>query len=104
MKSLLIIQIKLIWKLFFCLNFSHQKIFNLKSGFFFFSNDLALSIFFDFDFISTFQDVDTMAFPRIVYAVFIVLFLLIGVVAYLLDHVVMHNIAVAAKVKKTYTF
>ncbi|XP_057302576.1 transmembrane protein 218-like isoform X1 [Hydractinia symbiolongicarpus] len=48
--------------------------------------------------------VDTFAIPRILYAVFITLFLLIALVAYMLDHVLMPNIAAAAKVKKTYTF
>lgn len=50
------------------------------------------------------ESVDTFAIPRILYAVFITLFLLIALVAYMLDHVLMPNIATAAKVKKTYTF
>ncbi|XP_066915873.1 transmembrane protein 218-like [Clytia hemisphaerica] len=48
--------------------------------------------------------VDNMAIPRILYAAFIALFFIIALLLYMVDHILMPNIALAAKVKKTYTF
>ena len=52
----------------------------------------------------TLQVVDDMAIPRILYASFIALFFIIALLLYMVDHILMPNIALAAKVKKTYTF
>ena len=51
-----------------------------------------------------FQKLDVMAIPRAVYAAFIALFVIIAVVAYIVDHFLMANIAKAGEIKKTYTF
>lgn len=51
-----------------------------------------------------FQKSDVVTIPRAVYAAFIALFVIIAVVAYVVDHFLMVNIAKAGKIKKTYTF
>ena len=50
------------------------------------------------------EQVDDMAIPRILYAVFIALFFIVALLLFMIDHLLMPNIALAAKVKKTYTF